>query len=270
MTESLKVLQLNTLHTDQHKRYNVIADAIKHADPHFGMLQEVNDHERMIELLDEAGYPYTVVQVDVAGNGDGSSAMLFSKTELFEPKLPAVVLPRKLGRTVAAVTEVSGVKILLISSHSPWGGNTEGARLKHAEVIERLAERVAYAEGTELTILGADLNAEPDYRSMRYLLGRDLASDGESSTLWTDAWTMAGSSANEITISASANELAADIARRGGAVDPHAVPDRRIDYLLTRGWNYGRRGGFLSFERLTHPEWLEISDHYGLVAHVQL
>jgi endonuclease/exonuclease/phosphatase family metal-dependent hydrolase len=270
MTKALKVLQLNCLHLGQDRRYEMIVEAIQAANPDLGMLQEVNNHERVMELLAQAGYEHTLIALHRASNGDGESVMLFSKTPLESPKLPEIKLPKAIGRTLVGVTTVDGVKIVLISSHSPWGGNTEGVRLKHNEVIDRLADEVAYHAGAQLTILGADLNAEPDYRSIRYLLGRDLASDGSSATLWTDAWGSVGSPENEITISAKSNELASGIANRTGAVNSLAVPDRRIDYLMTRGWNYGRRGGFLSFERLTHPQGLEVSDHYGLVAEVQL
>lgn len=270
MTDSIKALQLNCLHLDQEPRYKVIVDSIAAANPDFGMLQEVNDHQVMTVLLREAGYNHVLVKEFLAKNGDGESVMLFSKTPLIAPEFPAVHHPRKQGRTLAGITEVAGVKVLAITSHSPWGGNNEGSRLRHNEVIDWIADDVAYHEEVDFTILGADLNAEPHYRSIRYLLGHDLASDNESGTLWTDAWNSVGTTENEITISAKNNSLAAGIAHRTGAIDATAVPDRRIDYLMTRGWNYGRRGGFLKLEILAHPDSLELSDHYGLVAEIQI
>lgn len=270
MSGFVKVLQLNCLHIEQAKRYSVISEAIASANPDIGMLQEVHDHKVMTKLLAKAGYDHVLAKESIAINGDGESVMLFSKTPWHSPEVPLVSLPKKLGRTLAGVTIFAGVRILAISSHSPWGGNTEGVRLRHNEVIDSLAEAVAYASDTSLTILGADLNAEPDYRSVRYLLGRDLASDNDSGALWTDGWTSVGDSEHEITISAKNNALAANMASLTGAKATAAVPDRRIDYLMTRGWNYGRRGGFLSFDLLNSPTGLDISDHYGLVAKIQL
>lgn len=269
MSNALRVLQLNCLKLDQSKRYAVINEAIKSSNPDIGMLQEVSSWSHMEESLREAGYEHTLLQKSTDKEGAGEHVMLFSKTP-WEASKWETLAPCAPVRTLTGVTEAMGVKVLAISSHSPWGAASEGARLRHNEAIEFRAQSLAFHCKTDLTVLGADLNAEPDYRSIRYLRGKDLDSAGKLSTLWTDGWNSAGKPENEATVSARDNLLAASVARQTGAIDASAVPDRRIDYLMTRGWNYGRRGGFLSFERLTHPRGLEISDHYGLVAEIQL
>ena len=269
MTNYLRTLQLNCLHSAQEKRLKLIIESIQESRADIGMLQEVNDHELMASELKKIGYDHTLLCECKNSKGEGESVMLFSKNTLTSVKNSLSRFAQPV-RTVAGITEFFGVKILMISSHSAWGASVEASRLKNNERIENLSQDVKFREKVDLTILGADLNAEPDYRSVRYLLGKDLDSKNELSTLWTDGWSLAGSHDNFVTVSAKDNALAAHVASLSGALDPSTVPDRRIDYLMTRGWNYGRRGSFLNFDRLTHSSGDNISDHYGLVAEIQI
>lgn len=263
-----KVLQLNCLHNQQEDRVASIISSIRAVNPDFGMLQEIKEPKTFAEELEKIGYPHSLIREFTAHNGDGESVMLFSKTPLEECDLTTSVDPKIIERTLAATTEFADKKLLLISAHSPWGSQAEGRRLRHAEAFNHIAENIGFLKEVNLTILGADLNAEPSYRSVRYLLGRDLASDGLSSTLWVDGWTSAGDATNEVTVSANKNWFAGRTARNAGAIQPNSVPDRRIDYIMTHGWNYGRSGGFASFERLDQEKRRIVSDHYGLVAEI--
>lgn len=266
---TMRVLQLNCLHSEQEPRVSIITEAIAHASPDLGMLQEVNHYELIADALAAKGYEHTLIKKGIAKNGEPESVLLFSKTPWLAPA-EDLAKPDFDSKLIMGVTVVNGVRVQAISTHGPWGGASEGRRLLHNEQIDRLAADKAFHEAAEVTVLGGDLNAEPNSRSMRYLAGKDLDSKGEGSTLWIDGWYCAGSPENEITASPTDNRLSAAVAQMVKGVTPELVPDRRIDYLLTRGWNYGRRGGFLNFGRLVHPAGEELSDHYGLVATIQL
>lgn len=153
----------------------------------------------------------------------------------------------------------------LFSGHLAWGAQGEAERLGQATDIENHASVLEEARPGSLSILGADANALPESRTMRYLRGLDLGANG-ASTLWTDTWEEQGAGDNWATTDQGKNCWGHRTARNVGIQQPEMLPARRIDYLLSRGWNYGRRGHVLGFGRTVHPGGLDYSDHHGIWA----
>jgi|GEM_PF-2075481 hypothetical protein len=109
------------------------------------------------------------------------------------------------------------------------------------------------------------LNTLPGSDTNRYLAGQGAGANG-AYTFWTDAFAVVGNPEEAPTV-ATANQWAQQTARGVGIEFPEMLPDRRIDYVWTYGWAYGRPGcpvamqrSFTDTTRYGYPA----SDHYGL------
>ena len=153
------------------------------------------------------------------------------------------------------------------STHLCWGGFGEGVRLGQVQEIERLAKQAEKHSPQELVqVLTGDFNAQPQSATLRYITGLDPDKDGES-TLWVDAWATRETAPGYT--STNDNPMTAWIAKSQGILNPEFLPNRRIDYILTRGFAYGRAGSPISVKLLDRPHNGEYgSDHYGVVANL--
>lgn len=149
------------------------------------------------------------------------------------------------------LTAPSGRHILAVSAHLEWGGDKENIRLSQAIVIEnevrvRLTEHARTYGQTALVLMGMDANALPDSDTVRYLTGLG-AGDGFGGAQWVDMWDAVGVGPGFTSV-VPGNPYAAATALGVGISRPEMIPDRRIDYLLARGWVYGRPGQPLDVE----------------------
>lgn len=159
---------------------------------------------------------------------------------------------------------------LLISAHLEWGGAAESLRLEQARAINAVVEAELTrcpVEGTApIAVWGGDFNTTPDADMLRYLRGQGVF-EGES-TYWIDVWREFSSGAGYTNVPAE-NALAVRTALEVGIEDPGMLPPRRIDYLLVRGWAWGRPGCPLSVELRGQQDLTgagPASDHYAVVA----
>lgn len=158
------------------------------------------------------------------------------------------------------------------TAHLAWGANNEGTRLNQAIDLDLWTryqvQRFSTPEAPAAAILGGDFNALPDSDTLRYLTGRHTLNG--RSTLWLDTWTIANPDDPGYTSSPD-NLWALQTARNNGITHPEQVPHRRIDYLLTYGWAYGRPGYPLEVNCLGDPPatGIHASDHLGLRANLQ-
>ena len=152
------------------------------------------------------------------------------------------------------------------TAHFSWGSFSEGRRLEQAVQMETRASQAQDEDPEAIYILAGDLNADEDSRTLRYLRGLDLDLAGRS-TYWTDAY-HASSGDAWATTQQSKGYWGPRTATYAGILRPELLPDRRIDYLLSRGWRHGRAGGpvrYHVFGQATETK-LEISDHLGIWA----
>lgn len=141
--------------------------------------------------------------------------------------------------------------------------------LERLEVFERVDKiaRELELEDNSLSIIGGDLNAFDDSREYRFLTGRDIGTENQGA-YWIDAWSTAGTKDNYATCSPRDNYYARLTAQRSGLKEYMRIPDRRIDYILTRGWNHGKRGDILDFEM--QDKYNVYSDHWTLNTTIQI
>lgn len=183
----------------------------------------------------------------------------------------ALAIDAKIGR--------NGIVATFVSRHGAWGATEQQERLDEAKMVEQwLINRDGkYSNGFHhepIVLMGGDFNATRNEPSQRYLL--DGGAGGGA--FWADVQDMrlgANSSYNPNTtfIYGCANDTAS-----AHGIDVEYMPSRRIDYLMTRGWKYGRPGGFTDtvidpisdWEKLTGERdgIMFVSDHKPIIADV--
>lgn len=167
----------------------------------------------------------------------------------------------------AVLHATTGQTLIIVSAHLAWGGNKEGVRLAQTTAIDRSVRALMelYRDRTPVAILAGDFNTLPGSDTTRYLNGHGAGSDG-GYTFWTEAFATAGRPEEAITVAAD-NHWAQATARGVGIQFPELLPDRRIDYVWTFDWAYGRAGCPVSVQRSftdTTRYGFPASDHYGL------
>lgn len=128
--------------------------------------------------------------------------------------------------------------LTVCSYHGAWGAFRQRERLDEARLLDvRLSRRAAKGP----VLLCGDFNAMPGEPAIRLLSGLT-----EAPTFWTEAQdtaVMLGMGGPYPTVLPGTSAEAAVTARSQG-LDPRLVPGRRIDYMFSYGWNYGRPGGW--------------------------
>lgn len=151
---------------------------------------------------------------------------------------------------------------LVISTHFTWGTGKEQLRLENAYTLNKFIEKISPLDANKskneiYTILAGDLNSEPDHTTIRYLTGKDTYR--KSSTQFTDPF----ASFKENFTSSNKNKFFIRTAKENNFLYPELIPDRRIDYILLRGFAHGRVGA--GYDPIIHnKEPYLYSDHYPI------
>ena len=276
MSESLNVLTLNMLHKEfmLEDRVQRIAQQINALDIDILMLQEVPcDKNGVSETLE---YLVNNTALSVAAfnhhfvhkNYDSGSAIL-SKFPVIEGG--KTLSPDDEGKhhydSCYAVVDTPARPVILFSIHSAWGGANESYRERQVVFLDKHAQELEtkYSERDPITVLGGDMNAEPENSCIRFLTGK--GSINTSGTLWVDSWKYLHPQDAGYTV-IPANKLATKTALEVGLLRPELLPSRRIDYLMVRGWVYGAAGCPLSSKLVMQEEdenGYSPSDHFGIL-----
>lgn len=268
MSEVLRVITANLLNNsaDIAARYQLFSECVAETNASLLCLQEVS-HPNLIEgIFTDLGFTSFISSASrLTREGCDDYRMIVSKTELVDGSRMA----SHIDNLHPAIAFAPDYDATFISAHFPWGGPNEARRLQYASWLDGIA-----AEKSGLVFLGADTNCELGSRTMNYLLGKDLDLNNEG-TYWTNvddnAWRLMTED-SYATVSPKTNHLAARTYQdHGGAPNVNALPSRKIDFLLSRGWNYGKRGGATHSFLLSPAVTLgrvgeEFSDHWGIVA----
>lgn len=167
----------------------------------------------------------------------------------------------------AVLQAPSGQTLIIVSAHLAWGGNKEGTRLAQMTAIDARIRALMdrYKDRNPVAVLAGDLNTMPGSDTNRYLNGLGKGSD-DGYTFWTEAFAVVGNPDEADTVAAD-NHWAQATARIVGIQFPELLPDRRIDYVWTFDWAYGRPGCPVAMQRSftdTTRYGFPASDHYGL------
>jgi endonuclease/exonuclease/phosphatase family metal-dependent hydrolase len=161
---------------------------------------------------------------------------------------------------------VAGEQLPVVSTHLAWGSLNEALRLEQAQWLVRyFDEKLGASEREAPAVLCGDMNAWPDSDSMRYLRGRTVLSPA---TLWTDAWDHPLDQTDNGATSTGENPYARHTALtmregRDAVLDATLLPERRIDFIYSRGWRHGRMFTPTRTRVVRSPL---MSDHYAVVS----
>ncbi|GAB3283610.1 hypothetical protein GCM10027449_26800 [Sinomonas notoginsengisoli] len=275
--ELLRVTTLNALHANSAvaERTELVADELAVLAPDVFCLQEVRFESTcssaQLEALTAATGLRAVAALGQKRLADGSlsgNAILTRLETLEAGHLPLGVPGSAVHSAAYAVLKARPGRVLIaVSAHLHWGGEKERERLVQATAIDARVKQLMESYGAEhpMAVLAGDFNSVPDADTARFLSGRSAGADG-GYTYWTDSFDVVGDPYEAATV-ANDNHWAVQTAKSVGILYPQLMPSRRIDYVWSYGWTYGKPGtpaamsrSFTADTRYDFPA----SDHYGL------
>jgi endonuclease/exonuclease/phosphatase family metal-dependent hydrolase len=232
-------------------------------------VQEVAPHEggtTALVLAEMSSYHHATPVYD--SDGVPASCAVLTRVECAPGELLCLPGQNTEGGPISAAIcrVVAGGETLPVASvHLAWGSLNERLRLDQAKTLVAYFDQVLGASEQEApALLCGDLNAWPDSDSVRYLRGR---SADAPATMWTDAWERPLDPTDAGVTSSATNEYARFTALgmrqgRDAVLDASLLPDRRIDYIFSRGWRHGRIFSPNGTRVVEEPL---MSDHYAVV-----
>jgi endonuclease/exonuclease/phosphatase family metal-dependent hydrolase len=160
--------------------------------------------------------------------------------------------------------ETSAGPLVVCSVHLAWGGTAEPTRLAQVQhLVSHVNSRFGGRDTDHPAIIAGDFNTGPDSETYRYLTGNTVHAP---STYWTDAWSSRAADQHDGATSNAENpyvEAMAALHRPGpnGTLRRGMLPSRRIDFIFSRGWRYGRAFSPSDTTVVKNPT---VSDHYAL------
>lgn len=125
--------------------------------------------------------------------------------------------------------------LTVISYHGHWGGLYQAERLAEVAQIDQFAGNKSNA-----VIIGGDFNATPNEPAISYLRGDTL--HGDEGTMWVDSQILSRELSGTTPYNTSLTH--GSMVEANSKLDLDWLPERRIDYLLSYGYSYGRPYGF--------------------------
>lgn len=152
----------------------------------------------------------------------------------------------------------------LTSYHGYWGATRQGERMTELQALD---ERVSRLD-TAADVMCGDFNATRNEPGIRWLMGEEIAGDpaaANSSTFWTEAQEVAVALGRQDSpVCTTLNTGVAAVTAKPHGINPSLMPKRRIDFMASRGWNYGKRGGWTG--NVVVKEYNGLSDHALVIA----
>lgn len=280
-SEQVRISTLNLLHNPEHldERVSFFCQNLSKSQPDILCLQEVifDSGETSVYLKNIAAETGLEVVSSIpqhesrtgrmSGTAILSSLEVISSGSFFLDNADPGATNQHASYAVLKHSE--GNAVIVITAHLHWGGINEYGRLTQLMAINNKANEFAetYSELNPVILLTGDFNALPDGDAIRYMTGKGIAS-GHKGAYWTDAWEALGNADNEFTMVPD-NHWARETAYGCDILIPELMPKRRIDYIMSYGWSYGKHGSPLTFARdydAVSPLGYPISDHAGLTA----
>ena len=205
-------------------------------------------------LLDHMGY--------TMNNGSNAQHMdrayIAWRTDAFMPANESNIdmIDATMMRFVSANDKNDGT--VIISYHGLWGALNPKGRIDEVLAINEASEiEHGFTEDGDQVYLCGDFNAQPMEKPIRILKGME-----DEPIYWSDSYDVPMVSGLDHGTSLKTG-VGADTATRAGIIMPEYLPCRRIDYIMHKGWSYGKLGGFKSITGYTDDM---ASDHAALIA----
>lgn len=128
----------------------------------------------------------------------------------------------------------------VITYHGDWGATMQASRLRELSIINRLSVSMSKYP----VVLAGDFNARPNERSIRYIRGESEGLNDKDWAYWIEAQDMKESLISSKPFMTSLNTGLAIMTAANQGIDARYYPERRIDYIFTHGFTYGKQGGF--------------------------
>lgn len=276
MSDNLNVLTFNMLHKEfmMKDRVQMLARKINDLNLDIVLLQEVpfDKHgasETLDYLVSETGLEVAAINHHFIHKNYDSGSAILSRFPVIEGG--KTLAPEDEGAhhydSAYAVIDTPNRPVIVFTIHAAWGCENEVYRERQVLFLDRQAKELEtkYSERNPFSIMGGDMNAESENNCIRFLTGK--GSLDNAGTLWVDAWKYLHPEEAGYTV-VPANKLATKTALEVGITRPELIPSRRIDYLMVRGWVYGRAGCPLEVKLELQDEdknGYTASDHFGIL-----
>ncbi len=269
---------------DRLARLTMVANEIKDLD--FIAIQEVvldekNDINTALMLSDLTGLEIaSCVSGDVTNlvTGQVQGTAILTKLEVVSSNISIFAPPdsedsksQEYKKYAAAILRAPNNRLIFICSvHFPWGAHNEIRRLEHAHYLDlQIAEIMETLPTNSISILAGDFNANANSESLRFLKGETAYRS--KSTYWIDVWGEKGKGPGYTFDPSLKNSNLEHTATRSGIIQPELMPPRRLDFLLLRGWVFGKAGSPLKVCLLgKNPDSNSnfASDHFGVMGEI--
>lgn len=263
--QTIRLAQLNVSHdeTFPERLEKVIKPTIEKLNIDVITLQEVPNVSLTKKVFKELGFEYSNNTEDEYKDQRAT----FSKFEIIETNT-LKLFKHEAKALHSKILLDNGLFFSVINTHLIWGEDKLVDRCLQVEQLNNLSKSF---KDSDIIAMNGDFNSEETTRTIRFLTGDDLSIEDKEATYWMDAWKVAGKKDNWVSTSQSENKIIQKICHKFGVVHPEFIPDRRIDYIFIKGWNYGKLGHILSFETFgkeANDTELPLSDHFGLFADI--
>ncbi len=265
---------------DRMSRLSIVADEITDLD--FVAIQEVILDDRNRVNTAEALSQLSGLKVASCISGDVTNLVtgqiqgtaILTKFEILTPNLIISAPPdttngksQEYKKYAAAVLRTPNDKLIFVCSvHLPWGAHNEIRRLEHLLYIDLQITKIMQSlPAGSISILAGDFNANSTSESLRFMRGETAFNC--KSTFWVDVWTEKGKGPGFTFDPTLNNPNLNETAYRSGIISPDLMPPRRLDYLLVKGWVFGRAGSPLNAILLgdkPNSNGDFASDHFGV------
>ena len=269
---------------DRFSRLTLIANEIRGLD--FVAIQEVvldekNKIDTALILSELSGLKLaSCVSGEVTNviTGQIQGTAILTKLEVVTPNISISAPPdsvdgssQEYKKYAAAVLRAPNNRLVFVCSvHLPWGAHNEVRRLKHSLYLDlQITEIMKSLPPESISILAGDFNTNANSESLRFLQGETTYA--EKSTFWVDLWTEKGEGSGFTFDPSINNPNLRETAYKSGIILPELMPARRLDFLLLKGWVFGRAGSPLRAGLLGDKPNLNnafASDHFGVMGEI--
>lgn len=157
------------------------------------------------------------------------------------------------SESIALTMRVYGKSVGIASYHGYWGATGQAERYHETSSFGSLFD-------ADVQVVAGDYNAVTEESAIRVMRGFESGESGWS--YWMDAQSVMNGlhGGRELPTTYSTGLGASTAAEHG--IHAGLMPERCIDHIMSRGFNYGKAGGYCGFEII---DWLDSSN-----GHVQL